>query len=112
MGIFSIKDESSSYTIYKNTRPSRNNKDKWFAVIMHLPFNTVNKSSHRLDIVEVMNIKVKPDSLEDLLKIDGIYEAYHMNKKHWVSVVLDGTIDNQSIFELIDNSYTLVSKKK
>ncbi len=90
----------------------RNNKDKWFAIIMHLPFNTVDKSSHRLDIVEVMNIKVKPDSLEDLLKVNGIYEAYHMNKKHWVSVVLDGTIDNQYIFELIDNSYTLVSKKK
>ena len=89
----------------------RNSKDKWFAVIMHLPIHTVNKSSDSLDTVEVMNIKIKPDRLEDLLKVNGIYEAYHMNKKHWISVVLDGSIDNQNIFKLIDQSYTLINKK-
>lgn len=89
----------------------RNNKDKWFAVIMHLPFNTVDKTSKRLDTVEVMNIKVKPETLEDLIKINGIYEAYHMNKKHWVSVILDESIDHKYIFNMIDTSYNLVNKK-
>lgn len=37
--------------------------------------------------------------------------AYHFNKKHWNTVVIDGTIMDKLIFSWIDNSYTLVVQK-
>ena len=38
----------------------------------------------------------------------SIIPGYHMNKKHWNTIILDGTIPNSLIFELVDHSYDLV----
>jgi predicted DNA-binding protein (MmcQ/YjbR family) len=38
--------------------------------------------------------------------------AYHMNKKHWNSVIMDGSVPDKEVFSWIDNSYELVLKKK
>ena len=40
-----------------------------------------------------------------------IFKAYHMNKNHWISVVLDNNIDIEYIKELIELSYNLVNNK-
>ena len=90
----------------------KNDKRKWFAIIMDIPYNKVNKESDKQNIVEIMNVKIEPDKLSDLLKINGIYEAYHMNKKNWISITLDGTLDDNMIFNLIDNSYILINNKQ
>lgn len=78
-------------------RNSKNNK--WFSIIMK-----IDKSKIMDDIgtIEIMNVKL--DNL-DYLKVNGIYEAYHMNKKHWVSIVLDDTLKDNDIMKLIDISY-------
>jgi len=39
----------------------------------------------------------------------SIIPGYHMNKKHWNTIILDGTIPSSLIFELVDHSYDLVS---
>ncbi|MFH2219705.1 MAG: MmcQ/YjbR family DNA-binding protein [Pseudomonadota bacterium] len=41
----------------------------------------------------------------------SILSGYHMNKKHWNTVVLDGSIPDEEIFTMIDDSYDLVVKK-
>ena len=61
-------------------------------------------------IVEIVNMKIMPDELEDLLKINGIYEAYHMNKKNWISILLNDNLDDEVLFKLLDNSYGYVDK--
>ena len=48
--------------------------------------------------------------IKELIKINGFYKAYHMNKKSWISVILDNTLDNEIIYSLIDQSYNNVNK--
>ena len=82
---------------------------KWFAIIM-----TVRNSSLGLNeegFHDVINVKIVPEEIYDLLKIDGILPAYHMNKKHWVSVLLDGTVSIKAIEKLLNTSFMLTKKK-
>ena len=46
---------------------------------------------------------------DELRPIPGIYPAYHMNHKTWISVVLDETLPDEKILELIDTSYQLTT---
>ena len=81
------------------------NKDnlKWFGIIMNI--NSSKLDSKLNKDVEVINIKINKDDLDSLLKVNGIYKAYHMNKKSWISIVLDGSLDDSYIMNLIDYSF-------
>ena len=86
------------------------NKDnlKWFGIIMNIKRSKLDNGSGNVDVI---NIKLDPDEIVDLLHKKGFYKAYHMNKKSWISIVLDNTLDDNNIFELICKSYDNVSKK-
>ena len=62
--------------------------------------------------VELLNIKLDEDKILQLVKKEGFYKAYHMNKKSWISIILNDTLNNKEIFELIDESYNLINDKK
>ncbi|MBN2044974.1 MAG: MmcQ/YjbR family DNA-binding protein [Anaerolineales bacterium] len=59
-----------------------------------------------------INLKCDPD---DALALRALYQAiipgYHMNKQHWNTVLIDGSLPNDLLFELIDHSYDLVVAK-
>jgi len=80
---------------------------KWYALIMNLKRSLVDKEcSGRLkdEIVEVINLKIDENSEQELLKVKGIYPGYHMNRAHWISIILDETLDDEFILSLIDKS--------
>ncbi len=57
------------------------------------------------------NLKCDPEYAEELReKYASIIPGYHMNKKHWNSVMWDGNVTDKLILELIDHSYDLVVK--
>lgn len=59
-----------------------------------------------------MNLKCNPNQAQELRDLfSAIKPGYHMNKRHWNTVVLDGSIPKGEIERLIDHSYTLVVKK-
>ncbi len=60
------------------------------------------------------NVKCNPDKAIELREAypESILPGYHMNKKHWNSVIVDGTITRKLLKEMIDDSYNLVAKKK
>ena len=60
------------------------------------------------------NVKCDPDKAIELREEfpDSILPGYHMNKKHWNTVIIDGAVSQKLLKELIDHSYDLVSKKK
>ncbi|HXS38084.1 MAG TPA: MmcQ/YjbR family DNA-binding protein [Flavipsychrobacter sp.] len=59
------------------------------------------------------NVKCNPEKAIELREqYDCILPGYHMNKKHWNTVIIDGTLNNKQLMEMIDESYILVSKKK
>ena len=41
---------------------------------------------------------------------DGILPAYHMNKEHWLSLLLDTTVPKEMVLELISDSFELTSR--
>ena len=67
------------------------------------------------EYVDVVNLKIDDMFFRDMIiRENGILPAYHMNKMHWITVLLDGTVAEEKIFELIDMSFlaTASAKKK
>lgn len=59
------------------------------------------------------NVKCAPDRAVELREQHtSIIPGYHMNKKHWNSVIVDGSLTNKELKEQIDHSYSLVAPKK
>ncbi len=62
--------------------------------------------------IQRINLKCDPVEAEQLRMVfDAIIPGYHMNKKHWNTVILNGTVPQSEIKRMIDNSYALVLKK-
>lgn len=76
---------------------------KWYGIIMYIPYERLNKE--RQGMIEVLNVKINPMERETLLRNEGCYPAYHMNKKHWMTVVLDDTLTDQEIITYVESSY-------
>ena len=65
--------------------------------------------------IDVINLKIDDLFFRDMLiREEGIFPGYHMNKLHWISVLLDGTVSEQRVYELIETSFlaTASAKKK
>ena len=59
-----------------------------------------------------INLKCDPEHAEALRAVyPAVKPGYHMNKEHWNTVILDGSIQDEVIFEMIDDSYHLVVQK-
>ena len=80
---------------------------KWYAVLMKISWDKLEKG--REGLVEAINLK--HDQVVDLLSQKGIYPAFHMNKRYWISVALDGILSDSAVLELIEKSWNLTSKK-
>lgn len=60
------------------------------------------------------SISLKCDPIEAIIlreTYEAVQPGYHLNKKHWNTVTLDGEIDNQRFKEMIEDSYILVRQK-
>ena len=56
-----------------------------------------------------MNLKCEPEfAIELRERYETVQPGFHMNKKHWNTVVCDGEIDDETIFSWIDDSYKLI----
>jgi predicted DNA-binding protein (MmcQ/YjbR family) len=56
-----------------------------------------------------LNVKCDPElAIEIREKYESVLPGYHMNKKHWNTIIVDGSIHSKEIKKWIDNSYTLV----
>ena len=83
------------------------NNQKWYAVLMKISWDKLEKG--REGLVEAVNLK--HDQVSDLLVKKGIYPAFHMNKRYWISVPLDDSLSDEEILELIEKSWNLTLKK-
>ncbi|OOF38768.1 MmcQ protein [Rodentibacter mrazii] len=81
---------------------------KWFAVLMKIEASKIGIDGKGK--ITIINVKAKPEELSSLRMIKGVYPFYHMNKEHWLSLNL-AEIDEMLLFELLDESFALTSKK-
>ena len=83
---------------------------KWYALVTQVKRGQLDGSSDQ-ELVEIVNLKVDSREIAELLSQSGLYPAYHMSKKTWVSVLLDETVDDSAIFALLEKSRYLVGPK-
>lgn len=79
------------------------NNNKWFALLGNVPRSVLGLSGDG----EVDIINVKTNDAEFFRGVCGVFPAYHMNKNHWVTALLDGTLPLKNIQNLIETSYKL-----
>lgn len=65
-------------------------------------------------MVEAINVKADTMLIDSLVNEPGFYRAYHMNKRYWISILLDGSVSDETIKGLIEESYlkTCINIKK
>ena len=85
-----------------------NEKNKWYALLSDVEYNKLNKNTDITTKVKILNVKYPTDRILEIIDNKSIFPAYHMNKKHWISIVLDKNIKLETIEELIDISYSLI----
>ena len=84
---------------------------KWFALVMGVEKRKLGLSGS--GNIDVINLKLDDMFFRDIIMRDeGIMPAYHMNKLHWITVLLDGTVPEKRIFDLIDMSFLATASVK
>lgn len=82
---------------------------KWFGLVMTLPKKTLGLPGE--GVVEVLNIKLDPALVYILREQPGFLPAWHMNKTHWLTVRLDGSVPPERVTDLLSQSFELTKKK-
>ena len=83
---------------------------KWFALSMPVPRRYAYPGE--TGEVDAVNVKCDPILIGMLRGEPGILPAYHMNKAHWVTILLDGTADDERLIFLLRQSFELTKSRK
>ena len=102
---FPWDDPNSDAGIVRNP-----DSQKWYGLFMPIDKSKIEDKASGL--VEVMNIKLDPAEIDKLVKENGFYRAYHMNKKYWITIILDGTVPTARIMELVEESHSYTETRK
>ncbi|EJU07830.1 MmcQ/YjbR family DNA-binding protein [Fusobacterium hwasookii] len=89
----------------KNAVVRRKSTKKWYAAMLTISKRKIGLNSDEL--VEIINLHNSQEEIEKLIDNKKYFPAYHMNKKHWCTICLDGTVELKEIYKLIDISYEL-----
>lgn len=87
----------------------RKDNNKWYGLIL-----TVKKNQLGLpgaEKLEILDMRMEPEELEKIVDGKKYFRGYHMNKKHWCTICLDGSVPVKEIEKYIDKSYAIAAKK-
>lgn len=91
-------DKFPGYGVFKNQ-----NNEKWYALIMNVNRGKIDQGNEE---VEIIDVKLSVEKIEKLLLKKGYFKAYHMNKHHWLSIILDDTVSDGEILDCIAESHS------
>lgn len=94
-----------NYVVLRHT----DNK-KWYGLIMDVPKARLGLPGN--EIVDILNVKCDPVMSGSLRMNKGFLPAYHMNHNSWITILLDGTVEKEFIFSLLEMSYGLTGTHK
>ncbi|WP_338993166.1 MmcQ/YjbR family DNA-binding protein [Fusobacterium animalis] len=89
----------------KNAVVRRKSSNKWYVVLLTISKRKISLNSD--EIIEIINLHNNPEEIKKLIDYKKYFPAYHMNKKHWCTICLDGTVNLEEIYKKIDISYEL-----
>lgn len=83
---------------------------KWFGALLTVSKNKLGLVGN--ERTEIIDLRIDPEELEKITDGKKYFPGYHMNKKHWITICLDGSVPTEEIFDRIDDSYLLAAKLK
>jgi predicted DNA-binding protein (MmcQ/YjbR family) len=86
----------------------REDNDKWYGVILRVESKKLGNFDE--NTIEILDIKMTQDDIFALIDGHKYFPGYHMNKKHWATICLDGSVSIAEICMRIDNSFNLAGK--
>lgn len=86
----------------------RKDTKKWYAALLTVSKNKLGIESDAC--VEIIDLRILPEALADLIDHEQYFPGYHMNKKHWYTMILDGSVPYEELCRRIDESYLLAQK--
>lgn len=87
----------------------RKDNRKWYAVIMTIPRSKLKLDGN--EELEILNLRVKPEELDRIFDGEKYFRGWHMNKKSWLTLRLDGYLTFEEISARLEESYRLAAKK-
>lgn len=114
---FSVKEDHPFENDFESSCFRHKTNKKWFALLMKVPKEKFELSASEQKLLKnehepiwVLNVKVDPMFRFSIVHETGIKPSYHMNKTHWVSVLISIASD-ENIKSLVEMSFDLTAKK-
>ena len=86
----------------------RKDNRKWYAVLFVL--NLKKLGVDRDEFCDVIDLRINTDKLERLVDGKTFFRGFHMNKNHWLTICLDGSVSDEKLLSFLEDSYLLAIK--
>lgn len=86
----------------------RSDNKKWYGAVLTVSRNRLGLKGE--DKIEILDLRGNPEDIQGIIDGQRYFTGYHMNKKHWFTICLDGSVDIEEIYQRIDISYVLAKK--
>ncbi len=88
----------------------RGDNGKWFGVILTVGANKIMPGADGAPI-EILDIRCAPGFIDFVVDKKNVFPGWHMNKRHWITIPLDGRMNIAQIKSLLDASYEIAAAK-
>lgn len=86
----------------------RKDTKKWYGALLTVSARKLGLNSD--EHMEIIDLRMKPEDVTQIVDNQRYFPGYHMNKKHWITICLDGSVPMDEICERLDESYGLARK--
>lgn len=86
----------------------RQDTKKWYGALLIISRRKLGLDSD--EPVEILDLRIPPEEVEHTVDGVGYFPGFHMNKRRWYTVLLDGTVPPEEIFPQVDRSYRMALK--
>lgn len=88
----------------------RKDSGKWYAALLRLSGSKLGLATK--ETIEILDLRIKPEEIEATVDNLRFFPGYHMNKRHWYTICLDGSVPPEEIYARLDASYRLAGKQQ
>ena len=82
---------------------------KWYAILMKVRRSVLGLDGD--EIIDIINVKCDTLEIDFLSQQQGFFKGYHMNKNHWLTILLDGSVELETVCGLIEQSFDMTAPK-
>lgn len=89
----------------KNAIWRHQDNQKWYGALLVIEESKLGMDSNQ--VIDIIDLRAPTQFIENHVDHRNIFPGYHMNKQHWLTIKLDGTVPIEEIYKYIDESYQM-----